>query len=672
MRRFALTLGASSLATLMACTTSPNRIPVQTTTTPPSADETPTSAPSIVATAPTTPDSPTTTSVAPPDDLLPAAPPTPVTPGPMKARPISGGTLRVLANDRVAVAADADRDLVYVVDLVSGEVSSVVQLPFGDEPGRVVEDASGRVHVALRGGGAVATIDPTQARPAGLAPGALPAASTAALLGRRSICAAPRGLAYEKATDELHVACAGGELVSIGAAPSATSPTRSINLGRDLRDVVVSTNGRLMVSTFRSAEVYTVDGIGTVSHAQPVSKDFQGRASGVAWRMVGRDDGSCLMLHELSTQSQQVGTFPGAYGVQKSVCGGLVTSTVTVVAPDGQSASPSAPLAGAVVGADVAIAPGGDKMAVVSIATSDPSQQVQFFDLVSGGPVFNSGGGCWVQSSQGAASSIPDANAGTGTDALPPPDAFLPANGQVVAVAYDSRGNLIAQSREPATLQILTQRRAGIVLSQDSRFDDGHQLFHQATTNQIACVSCHPEGGEDGRVWNFQNLGLRRTQSLRGGIMDTAPFHWSGDEANMTNLMKDVFQGRMAGGTVDASRTTALAGWIDQIPTVPASQRADAATVARGGALFVSAGCVTCHMGSDFTSGLTVDVGTGGMFQVPQLHGLGLRAPYMHNGCAATLKDRFGSSCGGDVRHSVGGVLSDAQISDLVGYLETL
>jgi mono/diheme cytochrome c family protein len=128
----------------------------------------------------------------------------------------------------------------------------------------------------------------------------------------------------------------------------------------------------------------------------------------------------------------------------------------------------------------------------------------------------------------------------------------------------------------------------------------------------------------------------------------------------------------MAGGTVDAARTTALGAWIDQIPTVPASRRADDATVARGGALFVSAGCVVCHAGNDFTSNLTVDVGTGGMFQVPQLHGLGLRAPYMHNGCASTLRARFGLNCGGDVRHSVGNVLTDAQVTDLIGYLETL
>jgi mono/diheme cytochrome c family protein len=666
MRRLASSLGLAlscGLAPLLACapTATRPRPEPSTTVIPPASDTGPSAAASgaqsIVALAPATPQTPTTTTYAPNLLLLP----TPVTPGPMRVRPISGGTLRVLSDGRTAVAADADRDLVSVVDLVTGHVTATVALQFGDEPGRVVEDAAGLVHVALRGGGAVATIDPKLT-------------SGEALLARRALCAAPRGLAYDKSTDELHVACAGGELVSIGAAPTATKPTRTLTIERDLRDVVVSTSGRLLVSTFRTAEVYTIDGQGTVSKPQGVSKDLQGRSAGVAWRMLERPngDGSCMVLHELSTQQNTLGTFPGAYGQQKSSCGGIVTSTVTNVAPDGDSAKPSLPMAGTLVGGDVAVSPTGGQMAVVSIANSDASQQVQFFDVVQmNSPTpFPGANQCWPESSSTPAddaASLPD----PGTDGLAAPQPYLPPNGQVVAVAYDPRGNVIVQSREPANLQILTQRRDAITLSQESRFDDGHQLFHSATTGQIACVSCHPEGGEDGRVWTFQNFGARRTQSLRGGIMDTAPFHWSGDETNMTSLMRDVFQGRMAGGTVDASRVTALSNWLDQIPTIATSHGDDAA-VARGAALFVSAACVSCHNGPDLTNGMSVDVGTGGTFQVPQLHGLAFRAPYMHNGCAATLRDRFKSGCGGDARHSAGGTLSDAQVTDLVAYLETL
>jgi hypothetical protein len=441
---------------------------------------------------------------------------------------------------------------------------------------------------------------------------------------------------------------------------------RNVFVERDLRDVVVSKGGRLMVSTFRAADVYVVDGAGQVS-APHGTGNVKGRTPGVAWRLVGTANGQGLLLHELALP-QALGVFQGAYGTRSS-CGAVVSSTVTVVDPDAYGFPTAAPMTGALVAADVAVSPSGQQMAIVSIASDDPGNVVQFFDLgdshVTSG---DANDGCWPAS---PGPSMDDAAGGDAGDGLPAPVPFLPPNGQVVAVAYDARGNVIVQSREPATLQILTQRRDPIVLSDESRFDLGHQVFHAATGGQIACVSCHPEGGEDGRVWQFQTLGARRTQSLRGGIMDTAPFHWGGDEPNMTTLMKDVFQGRMSGATVDAQRITALGRWLDQIPTVPVARRSDDAHVGRGGALFVSAGCAACHSGEDFTNGQTVDVGTGGQFQVPQLHGLALRAPYMHNGCAATLRDRFTVGCGGSDKHA-SGMFTDAQVDDLVAYLETL
>src|SRR5690606_15949408 len=112
------------------------------------------------------------------------------------------------------VAADPDRDRVYVIDLETREVGTVV-LEAGDEPGRVVVDASLRAHVALRSGAALATID--------LASGNA--------LTRRAICALPRGVAWEAATDDVHVACAGGELVTLAA--SGGPPKRVVHVTRD-------------------------------------------------------------------------------------------------------------------------------------------------------------------------------------------------------------------------------------------------------------------------------------------------------------------------------------------------------------------------------------------------------------------------------------------------------
>jgi hypothetical protein len=45
----------------------------------------------------------------------------------------------------------------------------------------------------------------------------------------------------------------------------------------------------------------------------------------------------------------------------------------------------------------------------------------------------------------------------------------------------------------------------------------------------------------------------------------------------------------------------------------------------------------------------------------------------MHNGCAATLADRFGNaSCSGGDKHGLTSTLSAAQVGDLTTYLQSL
>jgi mono/diheme cytochrome c family protein len=259
----------------------------------------------------------------------------------------------------------------------------------------------------------------------------------------------------------------------------------------------------------------------------------------------------------------------------------------------------------------------------------------------------------------------------------PPPDEpieFRPPVGETIAVDFDGQGRVVVQTREPARLEILSHRGGTIKLSDTSRFDSGQAVFHMATVNGLACASCHPEGGDDGRIWSFQKLGIRRTQNLRGGIAKTAPFHWDGDMRDLTHLMTEVFTGRMGGPGLTADHVQALGSWMDRLPSVGHTPAGDAAAVARGKLLFEDAkvACATCHAGPQLTNNTTVDVGTGKAFQVPSLRGLSARAPYMHDGCAKTLADRFAGSCGGGDKHGVTSQLTPAQITDLVSYLETL
>src|ERR1041384_3441498 len=157
---------------------------------------------------------------------------------------ISGGTLMVLADGSAAIAADPSRDTLSIVALGSLTVRNTISLQPGDEPGRSVEDAEHHVHVALRRSGAVVTIDP----------------QSGAVLDRRAVCKAPRGIAFDALSGLLHVACAEGKLVSLDAKTGVVA--RSLDLDADLRDVLVR-GTELWVTRFKSAEILRIAATGT-------------------------------------------------------------------------------------------------------------------------------------------------------------------------------------------------------------------------------------------------------------------------------------------------------------------------------------------------------------------------------------------------------------------------
>jgi len=257
------------------------------------------------------------------------------------------------------------------------------------------------------------------------------------------------------------------------------------------------------------------------------------------------------------------------------------------------------------------------------------------------------------------------------------PDPSVPqVVGEPIAVAFDGSGQVIVQSREPAMLA-LPGTGNNIVLSTTSRADTGHLIFHSNAGGFLACASCHAEGNDDGRVWNFTCQGARRTQSLQaGGLRGSEPFHWDGMETDMTRLMTDVFQGRMSGPQLAPDQINGLMNWIDTQPHMPRTLPTDTAAIDRGRALFndaTRAACASCHAGARMTNNATVDVGTGGAFQVPSLVGIGSRGPFMHNGCAKTLADRFSdTACGGGNKHGNVAGFSSNEMSDLITYLKSI
>jgi YVTN family beta-propeller protein len=228
----------------------------------------------------------------------------------------------------------------------------------------------------------------------------------------------------------------------------------------------------------------------------------------------------------------------------------------------------------------------------------------------------------------------------------------------------------------------------------------------------VACVSCHPDGHSDGRVWENPE-GLRKTPALMG-VAHTHPLHWSADRDEVqdfeytirSKLMRGagLFRGeikpkigfkpveleeKLAGRSKDLD---ALAIYTNSFeftlsPHILAPGKLTPAAL-RGKTLFFdkTVGCATCHSGPYYTDSSLKkpyklhDVGTGKddpnekmgpKYDTPTLLGIYRTAPYLHHGKAKTLTDVL-TTCNKDDKHGKTSHLKPGQLADLVAFLQSL
>jgi len=562
----------------------------------------------------------------------------PVVKSALAVEPITGGTVRALSDNLGIVIADPDRSRIVIYDRDSRQMRSL-PVPTGSQPFRVVEHA-GLVSVVLRKTGEVATFDPH---------------STDAPT-RRAVCAMPRGIDYDASADRLIVACAGGELVTLlGPSGEASVAAR---LPTDLRDVVVS-GDIVTVTRLRSTDAIQLSRLdfSRLSTVRP-----QPRTRGpvviaeptVAWRTVAGPSGGTVMVHQFA-QTLPVEPSPGGYGASVDPCGGsgIVTNAISFLTAGGVR---TLPIQAHGIPFDVAVDSAGQRAAFV---LQDPVGQRVFTIALSTVTDAPEGEDPGCNGMFGG---------GFGGQQLEPEN--IQPTGVITSVAITPDGAVAAFQSEPAVLFIDGRT---VNLGGGSVYDTGREAFHTVTSAGLACASCHAEGGDDGHTWDFSGMGARRTQNLAGGIQDSAPFHWSGDMPDFGFLVQEVMMGRMQGPQLGTDEIDALKGFIDSVPQYIPSV-ADAAAAQRGRDIFFgsSANCASCHGGTALGHiQQAFDVGTGGQFQVPSLKGVAFRGPFLHNGCATTLQQRFDRTCGGGDLHGRTEQLSASEIDDLVAFLES-
>jgi mono/diheme cytochrome c family protein len=570
--------------------------------------------------------------------------------------PLSNATLAVSEDGATVVLTDADRNRIHLVQSVAPFTRRTIELEPHDAPGRVAVGL-GRAFVSSR-----------------RKPVVFEVALDSGEVARHAVCGSPQGLAID-GQGLLQVACRDGTLLALDPASGAT--VRTLHLDDDLRDVVPLGAG-LVVSRFRTAELLQLDEAGNlVSRVRPARGSTAEPA--VAWRTVALPDGRLLMAHQLMSTSLLTaanGGVPAYYGGGCGSIAGVTLSVIDLAAPELEVPNLEDP------GARYTVLRTGltSVAGTIDVATPDG---VSFY-VTAPGSTLEDGLSARVSSASESSTTgsvlLPSATLSDSslvrvgieklTQGCTPGD-WVASAGTAVSVAFTPDGRRVVQRREPDEVEI--EGGGAVSLGGAPLKNAGLALFQVATSRVIACASCHPEGREDGHTWAFGDVGFRRTPSLEGGVTATAPFHWAGELPTLHALLDEVMVRRM-GFLVSFSdaQIVRLGEFMDALPAPTGAYAVDGAARERGRVLFESSAteCSGCHSGPYFTDNALHDVGTGGELVTPPLVGIASRAPFMHDGCADTLRERFGV-CGG-TDHGRTDQLSDAELDDLIAYLTSL
>ena len=281
-------------------------------------------------------------------------------------------------------------------------------------------------------------------------------------------------------------------------------------------------------------------------------------------------------------------------------------------------------------------------------------------------------------------------------------------NPTAVVVSPDSKFAYVA-NRTDDTLSVIDLHQLNVASTinlggpkEITALRRGEQLFYDARfcyQSQLACASCHPHGGfEDGQVWSLETpeLGHDVTENRTlMSIAETSPFKWNGLNPNLatqdgprTAMYIFRSQGFSAGEVKD------LVSYIRSLklppnPHLAADGRLNArqergreiffrTTTNNGTIIPEHDRCYYCHSPrTHYTSRVRMDVGTATEFDnvkdfdVPQIEGVYMRAPYLHNGEALTLEGiwtRFNP----EDKHGITSDMNKVQLNDLIEFLKTL
>jgi hypothetical protein len=214
--------------------------------------------------------------------------------------------------------------------------------------------------------------------------------------------------------------------------------------------------------------------------------------------------------------------------------------------------------------------------------------------------------------------------------------------------------------------------------------EQGEQTFYDASVSLdgwFSCHSCHTDGHTNGQradTFGDEDRGApKKVVSLRG-VADSGPWAWTGsknslDEQIKTSLIISM-QTQIPTDELPIERLSAYLKTLAPAPSLhlARTEMPSHEILAEARTVFETAGCQNCHAGSALTSRDMYDVGIHDeqgetLFNPPSLRGVSQRAPYFHDGRAATLAEVLKTS-----HHNSEMELSEKQIEQLQLLLESL
>ncbi|HEV2352030.1 MAG TPA: beta-propeller fold lactonase family protein [Terriglobia bacterium] len=230
----------------------------------------------------------------------------------------------------------------------------------------------------------------------------------------------------------------------------------------------------------------------------------------------------------------------------------------------------------------------------------------------------------------------------------------------------------------------------------------GESLFFDARYSfqgQLACATCHPHIGlSDGLAWVLESPQLGRdvveNRTLLS-IAQTSPYKWNGKNLDLATqdgprTARYIFRSE----GFSQSEVKDLVTFINSLRLSPNPHLASGGRLnesqSRGRAIFFrittndgrlippQKRCYYCHPPlTHYTSRVAMNVGTATRydtiqsFDIPQIEGVYMRAPYLHNGEALSLEEIW-TKFNPEDKHGITSDMDKVQLNDLIEYLKTL